>query len=88
MKYVVVCVRDVCADLWGQPHFQATIGMAQRSFMDGVNAKDAPNNILAQHPEHFELYHLGHYNDEDGSFDLLPKPRQLLLGSNCVTKAS
>lgn len=83
MRYVVVAIRDVCADLYGQPIFQATIGMAQRSFSDAVNRQEA-NNILAQHPEHFELYQLGVYDDSDGSFELLPKPKQLLLGSNCV----
>lgn len=83
MKYVIVCVRDVCADLYGQPMFQATLGMAQRSFSDAVNRQE-DKNIIAQHPEHFELYHLGWFDDSDGSFDLLPKPKQLLLGSNCV----
>lgn len=87
MKYVVCAIRDVCADLWGQPIFQASVGSAQRSFTDSVNRDDA-NNLLSQHPEHFELYHLGYYNDEDGRFDLFDRPKQLLLGSNCVMKAS
>lgn len=87
MKYVVCCVRDVCADLYGQPMFQASVGMAQRSFSDAVNRQEE-NNLLAKHPEHFELYHLGYFDDADGTFDLLPKPKQLLLGSNCVVKSS
>lgn len=87
MKYVVCSVRDICADMFGQPFYQASIGMAQRSFSDSVNQNDG-KNLLAAHPEHFELYHLGFYDDADASFDLFPKPKQLLLGSNCVTKAS
>lgn len=86
-KLVVCAVRDVCGDLFAQPIFQPSVGGAQRAFSDAVNRPD-PNNLLAQHPEHFELYHLGYYEDTDGSFDLFPKPRQLLLGSNCVVKAS
>jgi len=91
MKYVVVVIRDICADLYGQPFYQASVGMAQRAFTDSVNAPAGPGqptSLLNAHPEHFELYHLGHFDDQDGSFDLFPKPRQLLLGSNCVTKAS
>lgn len=87
MKYVIVCVRDVCADLFGQPMFQASVGMAQRSFSDAVNRQEA-NNIIAQHPEHFELFLLGSFDDQTAEFDLLSKPKQLLLGSNCVTKPS
>lgn len=86
MRYVVCSVRDVCADLFGQPFFQASVGMAQRTFTDSVNRQD-PNNLMSQHPEHFELYQLGFYDDADASFTLLEKPKQLLLGSNCVVKS-
>lgn len=86
-KLVVCVIRDVCGDLFAQPIFQPSIGSAQRAFMDAVNRQE-PNNLLWQHPEHFELYQLGTYDDADASFDLFPKPKQLLLGSNCVVKAS
>lgn len=86
MKYVVVAVRDVCADLYGVPMFQASVGMAQRSFSDAVNRKD-DNNLLYAHPEHFELYHLGDYDDANGCFVTFDRPKQLLLGSNCVVKS-
>lgn len=86
-KLVVCAVRDICGDMFGQPIFQTSVGSAERAFRDSVNREDA-NNLLNQHPEHFELYLLGNYEQDTGLFDLLPMPRQLLLGSNVRTKAS
>lgn len=85
MKYVVLVIRDICADLYAKPFYDVSIGSAQRGFQDAVNQVDA-NNALNKHPEHFELYHLGFYDDADASHDLFPKPKQLMLGSNCVMK--
>lgn len=86
MKYVVMSIRDVCADGFARPFFEASVGTAQRAFADAVNRPDENNNLY-KHPEHFELYHLGFFDDADASFDLFPKPRQLMLASNCVTQA-
>lgn len=85
MIYVVCAIRDIKADIFGQPFFQASIGMAQRSFTDSVNSQE-PNNLLAKHPEDFELFHLGTYDDQQAVFKLHDRPVQLLLGSNCVVK--
>lgn len=87
-KLVVFVVRDTCGNVFGQPMFQTSVGGAERAFRDSVNRRDDSQNLLAQHPEHFELYLLGHFDQDTGMFDLLPSPRQLLLGSNCVAKAS
>ena len=86
-KYVVCAVRDICGDVFGLPMFQQSVGMAQRAFSDAVNRPDE-NNLLYKHPEHFELYELGTFDDSTGSFVLADKPKQLLLGSNCVVKSS
>lgn len=86
-KLVVCVVRDIKADLYGQPFFQATVGMAQRSFSDSVNRPDE-NSLLFKHPADFELFHLGTFDDQTATFDLLDRPVQLLLGSNCVVSGS
>ena len=83
MKHVICVVRDIKADLFGQPFFNASVGMAQRSFSDSVNRPDE-KSLLFNHPEDFELYQLGSFDDQTGTFDLLDRPKQLLLGSNCV----
>lgn len=82
-KLFVCAVRDIKADMYGQPFFQVSLGMALRSFSDSVNRPDE-NSLLFKHPADFELYHLGSFDDQTATFDLLERPYRLLLGSNCV----
>lgn len=79
MILTIVAVRDIKADCFGQPNFVPNVGSAIRSF--GDQCQDEKAGILFQHPEDFELYKLGTYNDADGSFDSFP-PVQLAVGSN------
>lgn len=80
MQIHIVVIRDIKADCFGQPNFVLQIGAAIRGFGDQVQAKD--DNPLAKHPEDYELYKLGVYEDGDASFELLPKPQQLAVGSD------
>lgn len=75
----IVAVRDIKADCFGQPNFVPNTGASIRSF--GDQCQDEKSGVLYQHPEDFELYKLGTYNDQDGSFDTI-KPVQLAVGSN------
>lgn len=83
MKHYIVCVRDIKADLFHTPGFVPTIGGAIREFGDQVNREDKAN-LLYQHPEDFELYHLGNYDDNSALFELLDRPKQLTTGSAFV----
>lgn len=84
MIYQVVVVRDRTADVFGVPTFTTAIGVAIRSFADEVNRAD-PNNMFHRHPDDFDLYHIGLYNDEDASFSVHP-PRQIAIGKDLVRK--
>lgn len=77
----IFCSRDLKADAFGQPFTSQSIGVAERSFIDEVNRADV-NNPLYNHPEDFQLFHLGSFNDSDGSFDLIIPPRLIASGSN------
>lgn len=79
MRMFIVAVRDIKADCFGQPNFVPNLGSAIRSF--GDQCQDEKSGVLYQHPEDFELYQLGTYNDADGSFEPI-KPVQLSVGSN------
>lgn len=82
MRYKIVAVRDRAADVFGQPFFVPSIGGAIRSFGDEVNRKDS-NNAFSQHPEDFDLYLLGEYDDNDGSFATVA-PKQVAVGKDLV----
>nr|AVQ10175.1 DNA binding protein VP4 [Gokushovirinae environmental samples] len=73
MKLQILATMDSAAGAYMRPFFVPSIGVGIRSFADEVNRPSA-ENVLYQHPEHFSLFHLGSWNDEDGRFDLLKVP--------------
>lgn len=83
MIYIVLSVRDRAADCFGQPFFSVSKGGAIRGFGDEVNRK-AENNALASHPEDFDLYELGTFDDQTATFACLDKPRQVAVGKDLV----
>lgn len=84
-KYVVVSVRDRAADVYAVPNFMQSNGVAVRSFTDAVNTEDA-NSSLWKHPEDFDMYVLGTFDDEEGTFDLLDRPRQIAIGKDVAVR--
>ena len=74
MKKIVVSVKDRAASTYGQPLFVPTIGVATRSLQDEVNRADQ-NNQLHLHPEDFDLYELGEFDDSSGRVSMLDQPR-------------
>ncbi|QCQ85082.1 nonstructural protein [Blackfly microvirus SF02] len=66
MSVKVVCsVFDSASRLYGQPFFVPALAAAVRSVGDETN-RAAADNALYQHPEDFELYHIGDYDDSSG----------------------
>lgn len=78
MKYIVVSVRDRAADCFGVPVFTVSVGTAIRSFSDEVNRDGSP---FYAHPEDFDLFVLGEYDDSLGAFECLP-PKQAAIGKD------
>jgi hypothetical protein len=83
MKMYVCVMRDVVADVFGQPMFVASIGGAVRSFGDECQRKEQ-GNMLAAHPGDFELFHIGEYDDSTGVVTMLPF-KSIALGSSYVS---
>lgn len=78
----IVCIRDRAADVFGMPNFVTSIGMAIRSFGDEIN-RQAQDNPLHKHPEDFDLYELGVYDDATATFEC-GTPRQIAVGKDLV----
>lgn len=70
MKRDVCSVYDRASQLFGQPIFVPSTGVAIRSFSDEV-ARKGDDNPIAKHPEDYELFHLGTFDDERGTFEAL-----------------
>jgi len=76
----IVIVRDIKADVYGNPMYVQSIGGAIRSFGDECQKTDG--NPFATHPEDYELYEFGEFNEQTGKFELLERPKQIAAGSN------
>jgi hypothetical protein len=79
MKLVLCSVKDRAADAYGRPMFVPSVGVAIRSFSDEVNRKDADNQLF-NHPDDFDLYEFGEFDDNTGLFTLHEQPKLLSLG--------
>lgn len=66
MKFIMLAVRDSASDLFARPMFLPAVGAGVRSFADEINRDDV-ENALNRHPEHFDLYKIGTFEDSDGS---------------------
>lgn len=75
-------VRDSQVGSFSTPYFAVDHVRATRMF--GIACKD--NTVqLAHYPEHFDLYFLGSWNDENGKFHLEEQP-QFIVGAISFNK--
>lgn len=63
MKLNIYAIRDVKISAFSQPFYSQTHGSALRAFSDHVNDNGSAAN---KHPEDYELYHLGDFDDQVG----------------------
>jgi hypothetical protein len=69
MHLYVVCVKDRAAEVFNRPFFVPHRNVAIRDFTDEVN-RAAADNQLNKHPDDFDLYLLGEFNDNTGEFSI------------------
>lgn len=69
-------IYDNIAGAYNQPFFTHNRGTAIRSL---VNEMQKPDNPLSKNPDHFALFELGEYNDENGRFTPAEVPTSLGL---------
>lgn len=77
MKKIICAVYDSQAQVYGQPIFTVSKGVAIRSFTDEVN-NDYETNQMHKHPADFALFQLGEYDDNEGALLALQLPVKLL----------
>lgn len=80
MIRIVVAIRDRASDTFGTPLCFAARGQAIRTFSDEVNRRDE-NNQMYKHPEDFDLYELGEFDDSSGLFNS-GVPKQIAVGKD------
>lgn len=85
MNLLIVSVRDGASAAFGRPFFVVARGQAIRSFQDEVNRQDN-NNDLHKHPEDFDLYCVGIFDDNTGQ--IVGQPPELLIRGKDAVHAS
>jgi hypothetical protein len=80
MRYKIIAIRDRAVDAFGVPIFVANLGGAIRSFGDEVKRVD-PTNNMNKHPEDYDLFHIGDYDDSTAEFHPI-RPVQIAIGKD------
>lgn len=83
MKYSVCAVKDRAVNAYNRPIYVPTVGVAIRSFTDEVNRKDSE---LQNHPEDYDLYELGQWDDETAIYTPLEATRVIARAQDIVIK--
>lgn len=73
MKYILCVIHDRSIDAYINLHCVRAEGQAIRQFMDAINDKET-NSAIYKHPDDYDLYTVGTYDDNDGT--LSPEPKK------------
>lgn len=60
---IIVAVKDLAVEQFGQPFTLRHTNEAMRSFRDEVQNPESP---IAKHPSDYELWQVGEYNEDTG----------------------
>jgi len=71
MIHFVISVKDRAAEVFNRPFFVPHRNVAIRDFTDEVN-RVAADNQLNKHPDDFDLYCIGQFNDVTAEFSFEP----------------
>ena len=82
MNLFIVSVKDRAADVFNRPFFVPHRNVAIRDFTDEVN-RSAVDNQLNKHPDDFDLYLLGEFNDNTGEF-VMVSPQVLVRAKDVI----
>jgi hypothetical protein len=83
MLQFIVSVKDRAADVFNRPFFVPHRNVAIRDFTDEVN-RSVADNQLNKHPDDFDLYLLGQFDDNNGTFVAEEAPLVLVRGKDVL----
>ncbi len=80
MKIDLYAIRDKVANSYHNPMTFPNAGSAARSFADELNRASA-DNMLYAHPDDFDMWLIGFYDNETGKIDPMENPQLVFQGS-------
>lgn len=78
MKRPIYVIRDTVTG-FGSPFVDVNDASAKRNFSFAINNN---GDTMSFSPKDYDLYRLGEFDHETGSFDLLPCPVMVVAGSS------
>lgn len=82
MKHLIFAIRDRASASFGRPNCGVSKGAMIRDFGILINDKSR-ESLYSQHPEDFDLFYLGEYDDNTGQFAGIP-PEQIAVGKDMI----
>lgn len=81
MKMQVMAIFDKALGAYMRPWFAQAIGQATRMFQDELANTQGD---MHKHPEDYNLYHLGEWDDQQGTFENYTggSPKLVITGAN------
>lgn len=79
----VLVVKDRALDIYNLPFTQTSVAQAVRGFTDEINNDPTKSNI-AQHPDDYDLYLIGHYDEVEGRLMPLDRPDLVVRGKDLI----
>lgn len=77
----MVAVRDAAINAFMRPFVVQAVGQAVRSFGDELTRSGADATMSA-HPDDYELFELGSFEEDTGRLVPLPEPRSISRGKD------
>lgn len=79
---VIVSIRDNVSQLYMRPEYVVHRNAAIRAFQDEINRQSQPGqqNNLFNHPDDYDLYEMGHWDDVSGEFEIHKVPEMIAQG--------
>lgn len=85
MLNYLCAVRDRQLNAFMRPFAAQSLGQAIRSFRDITND---PQSDIHKHPEDYELYHVGTFDDDNGKLSQVGDlPKQIAIATNLVERS-
>lgn len=84
MKLLIYSIRDEKGKLYNNPFFKHNERDARFDFRRLVNDK---KSLPGQYPDDFDLYELGIYDDQTGTFESHKTPRHIEKAVNVVERS-
>lgn len=73
-------IRDTKSAIYSDPFYAITHGVAERNFHEIANDS---SSIVYKHPEDFDLYHIGEFDDNTGKCQILETPKHVMKAVHC-----